>query len=197
MYIYLNAICESCERATESTLCNMSPLTSLWLKPPSFVVISHSFIVCTFCTVICLCLCVFSCVCACLSACPVCFVSLQSADKDTVPAQLFPARLPPRRLQLQASTSSPLLSSSPLFTLPHLLSPPSPTLPCYSLPIISLLLCHWHSAAPPPSLRPPPLCSLLLMSKLKNITLSGNPRLSHALGDEHPGRKNNLSLKIG
>lgn len=89
-----------------------------------YVVFSHSLIVCTsahwsasVCVFLWVCVCVCWCVWerACLSTCPVCFVSLQSADKDTVPAQLFSACLPPWRLQLQASTSSPL---------PHFTSPP-------------------------------------------------------------------------
>lgn len=78
------------------------------------------------------CWCVLVCLCTCLSSCPACFVSLQSADTDTVPAQLFSACLPPWRLQLQASTSSSLhYLTSPL--------PLSPSLPCYLTPIISLL----------------------------------------------------------
>lgn len=110
------------------------------------------------CTVICFCLCVFVCVCSCLSACPVCFVSLQSADKDTVPAQLFSACLPASLASaapgINLPSSSSLTSSSvhshvhvlssnlPSLSSPHLLylTSPLPHLPHYPVtPIISLL----------------------------------------------------------
>lgn len=134
--------------------------------------------------------CVFWCVClcACPSTCPACFVSLQSADKDTVPAQLFSASL------ASAAPGVNLLFSPP----PHLTSPPSPSLPGFSAPIINLLFALDTLLLLHPLHTFPPLCSLLLMSKLKTSHCQTIPRLSHALlGEEHSGWKNSLSLKIG
>lgn len=135
------------------------------------------------CRAICLCLCGFE-VCACLSTCPVCSVSLQSADKDTVPTQLFSLRLPRWHLQLQASAISPpsshLNSTSPLPHVPQWPITYRPSLPCF------LALLHIHTS------HLPPLCSFLLISK------PTVPILPHALlGEEYSGWENNLNLKLG
>lgn len=150
---------------------------------------------CLYICTVCFCLCVFWCVCTSLSECLVCFVSLQSADKDAMPAQLFPACLPPWRLQLQASTSPPTPSppfpalfarsfiwavpspptpiQTPLLTSPFPHLPHVPHYPVTQLPSLAssmpLTLCFSFTL-----IHLPPFCSLLLMLKTQNITLSDN-----------------------
>lgn len=82
-----------------------------------------------------ICICFGACVrvCMCLSACPVCFVSLQSADKNTTPAQLFfpcPVSLAPLPLILVLSHSIHL--SRALFSILSSGSSDSPHLPLLS-----------------------------------------------------------------
>lgn len=81
---------------------------------------------------ICICFGVCVRVCMCLSACPVCFVSLQSADKNTTPAQLF-FRAQCHWLPSHSSSFSPIpfvwsalySPSCPQAPLIHLTSPSS------------------------------------------------------------------------
>ena len=122
----------------------------------------------------------------CVRACPVCFVSLQSADSETVPAKLFSACLP----IVQASTSSPLLLHLHPPQLPA--PPPSPSMSYYAVPIFALdpLLI----LSPSPGLLP--LCSLLLISKLKTSHCQTMTSLSHALLREQSGWCN-VGLQIG
>lgn len=104
--------------------------------------------------------CVWMCVLVCLSTRPVCFVSQQSA-------QLFSVCLPPQRLQLQASPSSPaLLSSTSVHLTP---SPSSPlSLSCYSTATVSLLFALDTLLTPSRTLQP------FVDVKTENITLSDN-----------------------
>lgn len=168
-----------------------------------FVVISHCLVHCLYIlhSNLPLFVCVFRYVCACvclhvlyaLSACSQ-LIKTQCQLSCFLPACLhgvYSSRHQPPLLcsPLLLSLTSPRLTSS----LPHL--PHYPVTQCPSL-ASSLPLTPCCSPTLFPHL--PPLCSLLLMSKFQNITLSENPRLSHAtLGDEHSGWENNLSLKIG
>lgn len=131
----MDALCVTCHHLTFVYLCDWACifLGCVCLRSPAL-----SFACAIY---ICLCAFLFVCVCSCLSTRPVCFVSLQSADKDTLPAQLFSTCLSPWWLQLHTSTSL----YSPVLLSPHLTPPPlspSPSLHCYPTPIISLLFAH-------------------------------------------------------